>query len=204
MKVLVTLSTGVESTAVLNYAINEYGLENVTAFTSIVEGPSDVRGLFLPTEVYAKKIIEYYGVKHVFIRHQVEPDTLYASFDGFHNMMWSHDAIMLCMSTDYDKFLYGKNSQEGRHLGVLLFENIFRETMHTRWIVSEGKAVTTPIETPLEYLTKKQQYYSIPAEIRQYVWTCVNYQTRNQDSTVFTACGKCKKCLEFERLVTNG
>ena len=68
--------------------------------------------------------------------------------------------------------------------------------------VMENKKLDCIVEAPLGDIPKRQQYHSLPEQVKSFVWTCPHYKARLADrstneTTGFVPCGVCAKCKEF-------
>lgn len=193
-ELVVAFSGGVESTAVLNHAVNTHGKDRVCALTTLVYSENGRLPMEMkPQYYYTKKITEYYDIPHI-ITHRIVPPRGLKVPQGVH--FWTQDLAFFCTGNlNVKQAWYGFHRQDNLHRSAVLAFSYFDVMMlHANSRCSIG--------APLQYLTKKEHYDTIPASVKEWVWTCSRYKHQPGTST-FIPCGKCHKCQEFNNQVTN-
>lgn len=196
MKV-VLFTAGTESTALLIYSIRLYGINNVVALTTIINTvpTNPFHKHYTSTEFYTKKICNELGVKHMIAR----KDSMGNEMIGCYGMLqFIPDAYNVVLADPtVDAVFVGAHSKDNHNSGhIQLGWNLFNRVM------SYYKRLVF-IDMPLKDKTKLEQYKSIPDNLKQYVWTCDFYASRNTsngETISYNRCHKCSKCVEFDLL----
>lgn len=194
--ILIPFSAGVESTAVLNYAVSKYGNKEVVTIATVIH---DEHGIYPEDEVqlyFARQSALFYGVPLLEIHHHM-PIHL-KRMPGWGIMVWMPDCLLTVLANPNIKHVwYGLNQYENSKPGVNP-----RVALQRRYFFDGLKAFerVCELEPPLKHLPKWEQYINIPEPVKKWVWTC-DFPSKN-DKKVYVACGECGKCKEFEFFVT--
>lgn len=178
MKVLVLLSGGCESTALLEYGKRKgYDMDAIHAsFSVATEEESEP----------CRKIAKHYGVKLFFpLIDNSEKNKYDGKFRPFDIAFWLPLSAICALTTgDYDEVWFGNHSLDN-HMLAGKVQVVFEQMMK----MSQFKPKTI-IDAPLRGMTKQQQWDSIPKEVQKHVVYC----WKNKGNP----CGECKKCVEWK------
>jgi 7-cyano-7-deazaguanine synthase in queuosine biosynthesis len=198
MKVLILLSGGVESTALIKHGLSEktkdyYQVNNIEVECLHVCYSRKLIGTRTGQElVQSKKICDHYGVKlWTFIRDLGDFGVQYPKVvrDA---LIWFSDAIIVAAAGDFDEVWFGNHADD--NYGLM-------RQLYGMWqIQSEATFNRKPprLRSPLRLVRKLDQWNSIP-EVHDLVKTCTII---NDDSN--GKCGECMKCKEFDWYINQG
>ena len=176
MSKLIFFSGGVESTALLNDADP---MEDVLV-TVLPTFPRDIVTSKLQS---AQAIAQRFGftVNYAQIQMPVEPEP----YNFVHQMRTFVSVANLWVAKDtaITEVWCGKNAAEPESA-----LRPFIEQMMAAWAILQP---TVPFRYPLDHLSKRDQWESIPIDVRSMVSSCVTYNN----------CGKCYKCAEVQKLI---
>ena len=179
MKVLVLLSGGCESTALLQHGRDKgYELHAVHAsFSNATVQEIDS----------CRSLCKHYKIPfHVSKIDNTQFNKANTKTIAFDIAYWLPiAAICSIVSEEFDQVWFGIHSKDNLPLvgKVQVIFNLLK-TMSYR------HSCKTTIEAPLSNLTKKEQYNIVPKELRSKIVYC--WENKNNP------CGKCKKCVEWK------
>jgi len=178
MKVLVMLSGGVESTALVNHAINN-GIE-VECLHAVYNRKTITEGIF------AKQICEYYNVPYFEATFSNERfNQKYSKIPRKDSVWWAAALLTSAPLGGYNEVWFGMHLEE---MSMTASGPIGMNLMLSS-VDCEAK-----LDSPLSKHTKQQQWNSLPDEVKQLVTGCGQRFSKDDKP-----CGKCEKCEEWKK-----
>lgn len=169
-------SGGVESTAILE----AYKETNIRLLYVYSPWNKNFKDNALSVAEYYKKDLEFFEMRSTISEgraiHQLN---WYLMVAYLYSLKWP----------DITAFYYGLHNQDFSLVDKFGQYNLKKVKSHFKNLIPNASFLS-----PFKHLTKKEQYDSIPEDVRSLIHSC------NRTSKF---CGKCSKCVEFLRLVKN-
>jgi 7-cyano-7-deazaguanine synthase in queuosine biosynthesis len=183
-KILIMFSGGVESTALLQHALDQ---EHETTLVHVVHNNNTYKELSA-----CKGIVSYTPAVKL---HSVElrKDSFDDAFQKQYRdvAIWLGVAIAIVARGDFDEVWYGNHNKD----------NVSKvPKMETAWYqMMEILELTTLLVSPLRIKSKLDQYQMLTPEVKQCIVSCKAIPKGAWNDP----CGKCIKCQEFKQYVTD-
>ena len=175
MKVLVMLSGGVESSALVEHAIrNKYEVECLHV---VWNNKTTVEGN------HARKIAEHYKVPYSEMRIEADEFRKYSSVKRRDSVWWACGVLTYAPLGGYNEVWYGTHRDEISPVALAPAGT----TLLLRSVDCD-----TDVKSPLHRYSKQEQWNILPELIKKIVTTCNNPGENEKP------CGVCEKCLEWK------
>ena len=175
MKVLVMLSGGVESSALVEYAIrNKYEVECLHV---VWNNKTATEGK------HARKIAEFYKVPYSEMRIEADEIRKYSKVKRKDSVWWACGLLTYAPLGGYNELWFGTHCDEGSPTAL-------GPAGLTLMLKSVG--CDANIDSPLHKYSKQEQWNALPELIKKIVTTCNNPGENEKP------CGVCEKCLEWK------
>lgn len=174
-KILVMLSGGVESSALVQNAITNY--YDVECLHVVYNEKTRIEGK------HARKIADYYKVPYSEMRIEADLFKKYINVRRKDSVWWGCGLLTYTPVGEYNEVWFGMHRDE-------VSPNAFG-TAGVKLIL-ESVGCDTDVDSPLHMHSKQEQWSFLPDEVRKIVTTC-NNPGKNEKP-----CGKCEKCLEWK------
>ena len=179
-KVLVMLSGGVESTALVQTAITNYF--DVECLHVVWNNKTSIEGK------HARMIAEYYDVPYSEMRIEADEFKKYKDAPRKDSTWWACGLLTYGPIGGYNELWFGTHRDEGSPTAL-------GPAGLTLMLQSVGCNAT--VETPLHMHSKQEQWSFLPDKVREMVTTC-NNPGKDEEP-----CGKCEKCIEWKSFAIN-
>lgn len=178
MKVLVLLSGGCESSALL-----EHGKRGGHELHAVHVSFSNAT---LQENEFCQELCNYYDIPLYFpVIDNTQMNNNHGKYNPFDIIKWlPMAAIIAATNQDYDEVWYGAHKKD--NLPVLGRIEVIFDLL----IRFSKQPPNTKIKAPLYPYTKLEQYKLVPKELRNKIVYCWENKSN--------PCGKCKKCVEWK------